>query len=150
MSKSNDFPREAPSREFEFPIDIIGNESGKRRKGDFTFAIPNLKRRAMADKKRAELNGGFEIALNPEVLDLHFMIAYLRFTLVEFPKWWKESDFGYDLDDYSVIKGIYDKCEAYQKEYTEAIWGPQEDLEEDSEDSEEKEAEGDGKQTEEA
>lgn len=116
---------ETPDREKKFSIEVIGNESGKTFKGDFTFHIMNLKRKAMADKKRAELNGGMEVSLNPEVLDLHFMIAYLRFALVDAPKWWIEADFGYDLDDYNVIKKVYDECEAYQAEYNEAIWGPE-------------------------
>ncbi len=127
MSDSKTLAKDVPSREYEFNIEVEGKVSRTTYKGDFKFSIPNLKLKALADKKRAELNGGLDAALDPSVLELHYYVAFLRYSLIEAPKWWKEADYGYDLDDFNVVQAVYDKVEEFQKGWMEAVWGKDEE-----------------------
>lgn len=123
MSKSKKLPVQLPSMELDFQIDVKGEISGKQFSGDFKYRIPNLKAKALADKKRAELNAGLDAMLDSSVLQLHFMIAYLRFSIAEAPTWWKENDWGYNLHDYNVVKAVFDVVQNYEESYMKTVWG---------------------------
>lgn len=127
MSNSKTLAKDVPSKDYEFYVEVEGKVSRTTYRGDFKFSIPNLKLKALADKKRAELNGGLDMALDTSVLELHYMIAFLRFTLSEMPPWWKEADYGYDLEDFNVIKAVYDKVEEFQKGWMAQVWGKEEE-----------------------
>jgi len=127
MSNSKTLAKDVPSREYEFSVEVEGKVSRTTYSGDFKFKIPNLKTKALADKKRAELNGGLDLALDVSVLELHYMIAFLRFTLSETPPWWREADYGYDLEDFNVVKKVYDEVEKYQESWMETVWGKDEE-----------------------
>jgi len=130
MSDSEDLPRDVPDREFTFFIDVEGDSTRKRFRGEFSYRIPNLKAKACADKMRASLNGGHDKHLNPTVLEFHSTISYLKFTITEAPKWWREADWGYELDDYNIVDAVYIKVEAFQKDYNEKLWGSDSDKKE--------------------
>ena len=124
MSESNKLPKTMPDMEHAFNIDIKGALTHKTFSGAFKYRIPNIKMRAAAAKKLAELNSGLEESLDPTVLNLHYMVSYLRVTLVETPEWWTNADFGYELYDSNVIKAVYDNVSALEQEWTETVWGP--------------------------
>lgn len=125
MSDSSKLPKELPSMEYEFSVEVKGNITGKMFSGNFKYRIPNLKAKALAERKRAELNGGMDAMLDASVLQLHYMIAYLRFSLLEdsMPQWWKENDYGYNLHDYNVVREVFDKVEAYEQKWLKSVWG---------------------------
>lgn len=123
MSDSKNLPKELPDMEYSFSIDVEGNTTRQKFTGDFKFLIPNNKKKAQADRYRAELNGGLDDRLDPEVLVLNYTIAYLRFSLTEVPKWWKEKDFGYELHDFNVVNEVYKKCQEFEKNWLKEVWG---------------------------
>lgn len=123
MSKTKKLPNELPPMELDFRIEVRGEVSGKMMTGDFKYRIPNLKAKSLAEKKRAELNAGMDSLIDASVGQLHFMIAYLRFTLVESPEWWSKEDYGYNLYDYNVVKAVFDKVEAFEVDYLKKVWG---------------------------
>lgn len=94
--------------------------------GDFTCKIPNLKIQALIEKHKAMLNGGLQASLDPLTLHMHHMLAYLRYTLTDFPKWWKEADMGYDLYDGNIVEELYNRVMKFESEWMEAVWGPEE------------------------
>lgn len=53
------------------------------------------------------------------------MISYLRYTLnvKECPRWWKESDLGYEMYDENVVEAIYDKVLEHEVQWMRAVWG---------------------------
>lgn len=123
MSNSNPLPKDIPSMEHTFYLDLEGDTTKKRWRGEFIYKIPNLRMKAATDKMRAGMNGGFDATLDISTLQFHEMIAYLKFTLVEVPTWWKEADWGYDLYDYNVVKTVFNTAADFYDEWIEKIWG---------------------------
>lgn len=143
MNNSNNLYKDLPPRELEFQIEVIGAISKKRYIGDFTTKIPNVKDQCFIAKHQAFLNGKFADFLDPQVLELHKMIAYLRYALVEYPKFWKETDLGYHLMDTNVIRAVYDQVLEKEREWLKDVWGDEyESKFEESEEDEQEEAEG--------
>ena len=70
----------------------------------------------------AALNEGVEDS-DIGTRNLHHMIAYLKFVLLEHPAWWKDSDFGYELFDMNIIELIYEKSVELEDEWVKAAWG---------------------------
>jgi hypothetical protein len=116
-------PKSLPEMETTFEIDVEGNLTKQRFQGNFTYRIPNMRARALADKERARMNEGLERGMDETVAEMHSMISYLRHTLTAVPPWWKESSQGYDLFDANVVTAIYIKAMQFEKEWMEQVWG---------------------------
>ena len=125
MSKNNKLSKIIPPSESQFEIEVVGEVTKKRFVGEFSCKIPRKKEQCMIDKHRAFLNGELAHMLDATTLRFHQMIAYLRYTLVveDCPKWWKESDLGYDLYDSNVVEAIYNKVLEFEVEWLKEIWG---------------------------
>lgn len=126
MNNISDLKKSLPQIEGSFSIDMEGGLTKERFQGNFVCKIPNIKAQTAIAKHRAMLNGGFEEGLDIGTRNLHHMISYLRYTLTEYPKWWKESDLGYDLYDVSIIEEIYAKVLEFEKNWYVEVWGPEE------------------------
>jgi hypothetical protein len=100
--------RELPSFEHTFDIDIVGDQTGKRFSGTFTYIRPNIKNLGEISRYKARLDGDFA-NLDPVMSALHSMLSRLRFTLKEYPKWWETTGFGLELYDSNVVMELY-KC----------------------------------------
>jgi hypothetical protein len=125
MNKFSALSKEIPSTECDFIIEAEGEVTKKKFVGEFTCKIPRRKEQCLIDKHRAFLNGGMADQLSPETLRFHHMISYLRYTITESPKFWKESDLGYELYDENVVKAIYDKVLEFEIEWLKEVWGPE-------------------------
>lgn len=136
---SNEMKKEMPDKEHAFDIDVQGDTSGEFFRGEFTCKIMNRKERAMSDKHFAMLNGGLEDQLSLVTVNLHQMIAYLRYSLIDYPNFWKKSDLGYELFDINVIREVYDKVLAFEESWFRDIWGDEvlEDIKEDVDEEQE-------------
>ena len=126
-----------PLKERTFQIEIEGNLTKHLYTGEFRTKIMNIKERAQKDKHCAFLDGPNSDKLSPSVLWLHLMISHLRYSLVSFPEWWSTADLGYELLDSNVVKEVYEQVMSFEKEWTEAIWGPTEDAEDEPRPTEE-------------
>lgn len=125
MNKVNSLSKSIPSPECEFIIDQVGEVTKKHYVGEFTCRIPSRKEQCLIDKHRAFLNGDLAAMLDGATLRFHHMISYLRYTLKtdSVPKFWKESDLGYELYDENVVKAIYDKVLEFEVNWLTEIWG---------------------------
>jgi hypothetical protein len=123
MSENVNPVKTIPDPNHKFQIDVIGKVTGKRFLGDFTSTIPRLKEQGMINKHEAYLNGDMAQFLAPGTRKLHQMIAYLRYTLKEYPSFWKESDLGYELMDLNVIIEVYDEVLRFEEEWMKKVWG---------------------------
>lgn len=140
MVNIKDLAKELPSMEHEFEVDVQGAVTGIQYKGTFRCKIPNVRTQAMIAKHKAFLNGGFDRDLDLGTLNLHHMISYLRYTLIQpdkkketpagYPDWWHDADLGYELFDINVIEAVYQKVLDFEQEWTEKVWGPQGEEEE--------------------
>lgn len=123
MSKINKLAEELPETTHEFQIDLIGRITKRRFMGEFKCKIPTIRDQALIAKHKAMLNGEFPVYLDASVHKIHNMIAYLRFTIVDAPLFWRSSDLGYDLRDDNIIEGVYDEVMAFENEWLKQIWG---------------------------
>jgi hypothetical protein len=125
MSKINALSKEIPSSECTFQIDVVGDVTKKKYVAEFTCRIPRRKEQCLIDKHRAFLNGSMAEMLDPATLRFHHMISYLRYTIdtESAPKFWKESDLGYELYDENVVATLYERVLAFEVEWLKAIWG---------------------------
>lgn len=129
MNKSNSLPTELPPMEKSFQIEITGAFTKKRFIGDFSCRIPNLKDQCLIEKHKAFLDGEMAIHLPAGVRKTHHMISYLRYTLFEYPKFWKEADLGYELRDLNVVEDIYNKVLDFEENWMKQVWGTDEEPE---------------------
>lgn len=115
---------ELPSMTHDFDIDVIGDITAKRYLGTFTCKIMNQKETALVAKHKALLNGPQADGLDPVTLLLHHRIAYLRFALKSpYPKFWLNSDLGYELFDVNVIDAIFSKVLEWEEVWMIKVWG---------------------------
>lgn len=131
MNDLNKLEKSVPDKNFTFNIEIEEGELTRESiKGEFTYTIPNLKAQAQISKHKALLNGGLEDLLDVGTKDLHYMISYLRYTLVAVPEWWKAAEYGYTLWDINIVEKVYEKATEFENEYMSSIWGTTEKKEE--------------------
>lgn len=123
MSKINSLPDSLPDTNHEFLLDLVGRVTKKRFVGEFRCKIPTIKDQAMIKKHEAMLNGEFPVYLDADIQKIHQMIAYLRFTLVDCPMFWKNSDLGYELRDDNIIRGVYDEVISFENKWLAQVWG---------------------------
>ena len=118
-----DMMKKLPSNENSFNIlDIEGQITKQKYSGNFVSKVPNLRIQAQIAKFRGALNEGVEDS-DIGTRNLHHMIAYLKFVLIEHPGWWKDADFGYELFDMNIIELIYEKAVELEDEWVKAAWG---------------------------
>lgn len=134
MSKVNNLPKSMPDTSYEFTISLQGSVTKKLYAGEFTCKIQNLKDQAMIAKHEAALNGDAPMFLPPGILKLNKMIAYLRYTLTEVPKFWRDNDLGYELKDFNIVEAVYDEVLAFEERWIKLVWAPEEEVQEDSKD----------------
>lgn len=124
MSNIAGMKKSLPSIENSFSISVEGNLTKEQFDGNFICKIPNIKTQAAIAKHKAMLNGGFDDGLDISTRNMHHMISYLRYTLTEMPKWWKDEDYGYNLFDINVVESVYYKVLDFEKAWYEEVWGP--------------------------
>jgi hypothetical protein len=115
-----------PPLEHEFEINVKGDITNLPYTGKFKYRKPNLKTKAMAEKKRAELDGPNVTMLDLGVQKLNYMVAYLMYTLTEAPSWWRDSDNGYALLDFNVVEEVFNECDRFESEWNAKVWPKEE------------------------
>lgn len=123
MSKFNSLTKDMPPTETDVQVEAVGDVTKRKFIGEFTVKIPRRKEQCLIDKHRAFLNGPAPENLEPATLKFHHMISYLRYVVTQSPKWWQESDLGYELYDENVVQAVYDKVLEFEVEWLKAVWG---------------------------
>lgn len=122
MNKVNNLSETLPETTHTFQFDLIGRITKKRYLGEFSCKIPTLRDQSLIDKHRAMLDGEFPIYLKPGIKKFHEQIAYLRYVLTDVPKFWKDSDLGFDLRDDNIVEAVYDEVIAFENKWLNEIW----------------------------
>lgn len=122
MNQINKLAKDLPETTHEFQLDLQGRITKKRFLGEFKCKIPTIKDQALIAKHENNLNGDNPIFLDPGVKKIHKMIAYLRFTLVDVPMFWRNSDLGYDLMDDNIIEAVYDEVMMFENDWLREVW----------------------------
>lgn len=111
-----------PSMEHTFDIQIKGRETGINWVGKFTYKRPTLAQRSMIEAFRVKLTGDL-YTVSENIQDMNEALAHLRFTLVKYPDWWKEADFGGSLFDYNVVMEVFGEVVKFEEEWKQKIHG---------------------------
>lgn len=127
MSKIKDLPNELPDSKGMFQLDIVGTFTKRRFLGEFYCKIPTLRDQSLIAVYESALNGEFPVYLNPGVQKLHKWISYLKFTLTDTPKFWRDANYGFDLNDPNVVEAVYDSVLKFEQEWYEKVWGTEGD-----------------------
>lgn len=127
MNNFKDLSKSLPEKTQTFEIDVVAETTKIRYYGEFEFTIPNLRTAASISKNEAALNGGLDAILDYGTKNLHHMISYLKFTITKAPKFWEESNSGYDLMDGDVIEAVYMKTLEIENAWIKACWGEKEE-----------------------
>ena len=109
-----------PEFEYNFEIDVEGEETKERFKGSFVYARPCIRESSEIAKCKSRLDGGLT-NLDSNVDTLHRALAKLRITLKEYPKWWEESDFGMNLYDFNIISEILKRINEFEESFVKKI-----------------------------
>jgi hypothetical protein len=118
---------------FSFEVDLIGEESGERFQGSFVYKRLTIGKKREVIQDQILLNGKFKsinelrAELGQELLagvegnrilssieQTNNMIAFLKHALVECPKWFKDSNYGIDLEDTNVLAAISNKIQEFE------------------------------------
>lgn len=126
MNDINKLDKEIPDTAHVFQVDVVGQVTRKRFLGEFRCRVPTLKDQCLIGKHEATLNGEYGSFLAPGIQKLHKMVAYLRYSIVDSPIFWKDSDLGYALRDANVVEAVYDEVIAFEEKWLESIWGKEE------------------------
>lgn len=101
----------------KFSISTKGDVSQLPYSGNFTVkAVLTRREQFVADQRRREIVGSFADGAIPALHSEAFMLGQLFVRIQEAPKFWTDSDGGLDLQDYNVIKEIFDKAISLQDE----------------------------------
>lgn len=109
-----------PSMEHRFQIQVKGDRSSINWVGDFLYKRPSLGEQSQIERLKVELSGDLQ-NIDSEYSNLNFILAYLRFTIHEYPTWWKESSWGSSLYDFNVIETMYDECMGFENEWSKRL-----------------------------
>lgn len=117
-------PKELPPMIGEFQVVVEGDITKRRFVGDFKCKIPTMKDQCLIKKQRAQLNGDMVNFLDAKTLKIHHMVSYLKYTLVDpIPRFWLDSDGGYELMDMNVVEEIYAQVLNFENEWLKEVWG---------------------------
>lgn len=111
-----------PSMECSFQISTKGEDTGTQFEGSFTYKRPNIKARKDIVLYNQRLRAG-EKELTAEFDSLFYMLAFLKYTLVDAPQWWKESNDGQELYDMSPIVEIFTKTQEFEESWRKQVFG---------------------------
>jgi hypothetical protein len=111
-----------PNMEHDFDLQIVGEETGINWVGKFKYKRPTLTERSLIHVMAARLNGDLR-TVDPDITTFNEAVAHLRWTLKEFPDWWRDADYGGMLYDGNVVIEIYNKCIEFEASWREKVHG---------------------------
>lgn len=109
-----------PSMEHRFNVNIKGDESGVVFVGDFLYKRPTNTEKVLIETMRARMCSDL-LNINQEIFDFNIAASHLKFTLKEFPDWWKDSDFGGNLYDQNVVSELYKKVQDFETNFKKKL-----------------------------
>ena len=110
-----------PNKEYTFSIDLTGETTNERFKGEFTsLSVLTIGQRMMVEIEKSRRTNDLR---NPTgALSMYAeVIATLRVRLIDTPKWWRDGDFGMELLDENVAAAVYDKVLEGETKWRETL-----------------------------
>lgn len=105
-----------PNQEHTFAIDVVGEKSGQRYQGKFTYKRLNLGEARAARCEKARLMEDLK-NLDDETRNLCEMISWLNHGLSVAPPWWMP----WDLYDYNVITTVFESVLKIESDFASEL-----------------------------
>lgn len=139
-----------PPNVFSFKLDMVGDETGARWRGKFSYKRPTVGMRRDISQIESILNDQYSQKYNietpnSEVRSYNYTIAYLRICLEECPEWFVERNYGMDMEDENIVNFIAAKIKVFENsriEKLEQLLAQPRKIEEKQEDMEESSEQG--------
>lgn len=109
-----------PKMNHNFDINVNGKETGVTFVGNFRYKRPSLGDRSRIEVMLRRLSGDL-FTIDQNIQLFNEAVSHLKYTLEEFPDWWKESNFGLDLYDSNVVIEIYNECMSYEENFLKKL-----------------------------
>jgi hypothetical protein len=109
-----------PQMELKFKIQTKGKETQINWAGEFMYRRPTLGERSLIENMRARLSGDLR-TIDQDVDYVNTAIAHLRYTLREYPDWWKDTGWGLQLYDTNIVLEIYDRCIEFENDWAKKV-----------------------------
>lgn len=109
-----------PSMEHTFELNKKGNSTGRIYQGQFTYKRLDIGDQGRAGILKTRLNGDLE-NVDIDIDKMHDMMSWLRFGLVDYPSWWRESEYGSKLYDFNILEEIWRNCNDFEKRWLEKV-----------------------------
>ena len=109
-----------PLNQSVFDFDFT-SEMGKKYDGQFTvLCVLDMKARHRLELEKTRLLGNFS---NPtdELGGIAVVLANLRVRIVNAPEWWKQSEGGYNIQDFDALTALFDKVLNAETEWREKL-----------------------------
>jgi hypothetical protein len=95
---------------FSFVFEIIGDNTGEKFVGNFDSKLRLSHRDQLnKDQLRRQIIGDKPDQATKDSMMRAEILSHLSISLVDSPKWWKESGGGLDLFDDNIIFELYDR-----------------------------------------
>ena len=102
-----------PDRNRQFYFDYI-DEFGNRTEGQFTIKCRlTMRERHMMELEKSRILGGHKGPTN-SLMGIAMMVSTLETHIVDAPNWWKQSNYGMDLEDENIVVELYDRVTTEQ------------------------------------
>jgi len=105
-----------PNMEHEFHVSVVGDTTGMKYEGNFSYRRPSLGKIRKIRCMQARLCEGQ--TLDTETDLLNEMISWLSFTLESAPDWFGNP---FDLFDFNVIGSIWDEVLKFEDAFQSKI-----------------------------
>ena len=124
-----------PKNERAFDVDVEGDTTGLKYKGQFTVkCVLNMAGKHALELEKTRLMADYA---NPSrgLVGIAVTLATIRAKIVEAPEWWKNADDGAEIIDENVILAIYDKCNEMEAKWRKELKGKAEEAQEEKEEA---------------
>ena len=130
MMTLKELEKSIPETDISFYFDDShGVATGIHYRGDFQMCIMRYQDKMRLRKYLTELNKGIdtESEASYATMQYNYHIAYLKYAIIEGPKWWKDSNCGLELLDDNVVIDLYEKVAGLEKEWMAEVWNNESD-----------------------
>ena len=107
----------------QFSISVVGEVTGETWKGNFSAKkrLSHMDRLRADQFRREYLGPTSQQDAGTVASTIAVALSDLRVRLVEMPKWWVESNYGADLEDWNVLMTVWESAQKVELDAKAAL-----------------------------
>ena len=127
-----------PKNSASFTVDLLGNKTGHRYQGTFEVKCIMSNQEILDAAAAIDRAGGYSPTMPGGFKSFIQAIEELAYSVIDSPKWWRDSMGGRTLEDQNVVTEIYTKAVDVQLDFKKKLQGEAEKAEKNAETKNEK------------